>query len=144
MLDRTARGVVVAGAQIAGETAVEVVVGPAIADNPAVFAVGAPEAKFDLERLLRGKDTSKSLAPERAIVRLHPREPSFAKFRLSRPAGEVEPRLVQVVACTGGVGSPDQIREPGEQREVEVPRAFGLLSELDAVRRVAGDDRIAL
>src|ERR1700757_1590032 len=75
---------------------------------------------------------------------MNPGEPAFAELCFARPAGVVEPRLVEIVAASRRVRAPHQIGEAGEEREIEVARALGLIAQLDAMRCVARDYRIAL
>src|SRR5208282_2251364 len=56
----------------------------------------------------------------------------------------IEPALVEVIAGTFRVGTPDQIGKARKQREVEIARTLRLLTQRDAERRIAGHDREAL
>src|SRR6266436_6344591 len=75
---------------------------------------------------------------------MHAPEPAFAELRLARPAGVVEPRLIEIVAAPRPVRAPDQIRKAREEREIEIARTLRLIAQLDAMRRVACHNRIAL
>ena len=106
-LHRTAGAVVVARAEITGEVALHVVIGPPDANHGAVFAVGATQAILDLEWAARGEGRRIRFLPTRSILGMNAFQPSVADFGITRAPRIVEPCLVEVVARTGTVGAPD-------------------------------------
>src|SRR5207237_6254292 len=65
--------------------------------------------------------------------------PAAGELGYARPDGVIEPGLIEIVAGALRVRAPDQVGKSGEQREVEVARALGLLAQGDPRGSIAGD-----
>ncbi len=84
----------------------------AVAQEPAILAVGAEDAVFQPERPAPGERAGADLAGPRprGLLRVDPLRPSVAQLLLGRPAREVQPVLVQPGASGLDVGHPDHDR----------------------------------
>src|SRR6185295_4808512 len=106
------------------KAALHVVIRTAVADDRSEAAVTAAQPELVFEVLLRGKGFGDDVLPAVAIVRVHAIQPTRAELLLLFAPGVLEPCLVQVIAGSGGVGAPDQVRKSREKRKIKVTRAL--------------------
>ena len=80
-------------------------------EQPAVLPVVPQHAVLEMKRPPARQRVAVLVEDGGAVLRMHPVQPPVAELRLDRPAGELEPARVDVVAGAVRGGGPDQRRK---------------------------------
>ncbi len=117
-----ALGYVEAITDIPGKFPTDVEKGAADIENPAVNAVMPQKAVLHFKRFMTGKGALPDANAVVKVIDMNTLGPSVAVLIFHTSAGEFEPAVVEPVAHSGSVGTPDQCRCTFQDVQIVISR----------------------